>query len=185
MRLPLCYPIESRDGNVTLTRVTFTDSSTPAEPRARTWRDIPPSPPLGVPLPPPSAGQTDTHADAPAPKRSLRARIIAALVALAVPRVGAVGVVDQVLDLVTHPAPLGGHVQIIARGTDTPGTSTAPVELPPAPQNRSVRVSTSRRLDGSHRPAHACPESHRCPGPLRSRRAHRCESALRSDPRAR
>gem|GEM_PF-5158791 len=24
-------------------------------PRTRTWRDIPPSPPLGVPLPPPSA----------------------------------------------------------------------------------------------------------------------------------
>ena len=93
------------------------DSSTPDEPRARTWRDIPPSPPLGVPLPPPSAGQTEPDAGAPVPKRSLRTRIIAALVALAV-----VGGVTGV---------------VISGGSSSPSTSTEPKTSTTSPQEGS------------------------------------------------
>lgn len=50
-------------------------------PRARTWRDIPPSPPLGVPLPPPTAAPDDP--DSPAPRRRTGVRVVAVVVVLA------------------------------------------------------------------------------------------------------
>mgnify|MGYP003332912037 CR=1 FL=1 len=60
----------------------------PAGQRPRTWRDIPPSPPLGVPLPPPSAqGASDDREVPGRPRR--RVRVVAVLV-VAVLALGAV-----------------------------------------------------------------------------------------------
>ncbi len=76
-----------------------------APPRTRTWRDIPPSPPLGTPLPPPAApfGDPDEPGAFP-PRRRWGVRIVALLVAVALL--------------------LGGAAAIFTGGSDTPAASS-------------------------------------------------------------
>ncbi|NDG66846.1 MAG: hypothetical protein EBY23_08045, partial [Actinobacteria bacterium] len=61
------------------------------EPRSRTWRDIPPAPPLGSPLPPPSHTSGAGVHESAAPQKS-RKKLVG-IIAGAVLLIGAVAVV--------------------------------------------------------------------------------------------
>ena len=102
------------------------------EPRSRTWRDIPPAPPLGSPLPPPShiSGATTNEPVAPQRSRKKLVGIIAGAVLLvvAILVVAAQGgsnstVADEVTSTTSE----------VSKGTSTvPGSTVAPGSSSPS-----------------------------------------------------
>jgi len=111
-----------------------------APPRTRTWRDIPPSPPLGVPLPPPSArfgdGDGSDFQSRSGSKRGIK--LVAIIVAAALV--------------------LGGAVAIFSGGDDSPAvsTSTTPADdetTQATDGDEGARSPTTKADSGTQAPA--------------------------------
>ena len=102
------------------------------EPRSRTWRDIPPVPPLGSPLPPPSHTSGASTYEPVAPQRSRKkpVGIVAAAVLLIV---GILVFAAQVGTSSSDAEKVTSTTSEASKGTSTvPGSTVAPGNSSPS-----------------------------------------------------
>lgn len=95
-----------------------------APPRTRTWRDIPPSPPLGVPLPPPNAPFGDGDDSESQPRRGNKrgVKLVAIVVAVALVLGGAAAIFSGNDDSAADSTPSTTAVGEATDDTQTPTT---------------------------------------------------------------